>query len=236
MSTLRLACARWQETWDDITIASSSTAARRRVACGCHTGTRALSGVTRHRPKRTRFLFLAKPTHRRVARALLTAVTPTTRSRFRSLPGCNCRTKRSRPDCRLTSTSEFAQPNVMLVTRNDREQLATFGFDDLDFVQRSPDKGLITKQARAVSLAKLALRDDDTVWDIGAGAGSVGLEAARLVPHGHVWAIEKNADDAAASNALRATNYTLVDGRTRSRPMAGPECRIHRWFRQQAMR
>jgi precorrin-6Y C5,15-methyltransferase (decarboxylating) len=42
-----------------------------------------------------------------------------------------------------------------------------------------------------LSLAKLRLKPDAIVWDIGAGSGSVGLECARLAPHGHVWAIEK---------------------------------------------
>ncbi len=93
-----------------------------------------------------------------------------------------------------------------------------FGFDDLDYVQRTPEKGLITKlEARALSLAKLGLRADSLVWDIGAGSGSVGLEASRLARLGHVWAIEKNAADAANAreNArrLRATNYSLFEGK-----------------------
>ena len=85
-------------------------------------------------------------------------------------------------------------------------------------LQRLPEKGLITKQeARVLSLAKLHLAADSVVWDIGAGSGAVGLEAAALVPLGHVWAIEKNAGDAsnARANAVRfqASNYTLVEGR-----------------------
>ena len=93
-----------------------------------------------------------------------------------------------------------------------------FGWEDADFIQRSPEKGLITKlEARAVSLAKLRLAPDAIVWDIGAGAGSVGLEAARLANRGHVWAIEKNEADAANARAnaerFRTHNYTLVHGK-----------------------
>ncbi len=112
----------------------------------------------------------------------------------------------------------FDDPNVVLIERDAADTRAVFGFDDLDYVQRSPEKGLITKlEARAVSLAKLALRADSVVWDIGAGSGSVGLEACRIARHGHVWAIEKNDADAANAreNARRfgASNYTLVQAR-----------------------
>jgi precorrin-6B C5,15-methyltransferase / cobalt-precorrin-6B C5,C15-methyltransferase len=113
----------------------------------------------------------------------------------------------------------FPDPNIVVLERSTPpDTRATFGFEDTDFVQRAPEKGLITKQeARALSLAKLGLRPDSRVWDIGAGSGSVGLEAARLARNGHVWAIEKNPGDAANAreNALRlrASNYTLLEGK-----------------------
>lgn len=113
----------------------------------------------------------------------------------------------------------FADPNVVVLRRrraSGRERL--FGLPDESFRQRAPDKGLITKrEVRAVSLARLGLHPGSIVWDIGAGSGAVGLEAARLCPHGHVYAIEKNEADfvIAASNraGLRLTNYSLVHGR-----------------------
>lgn len=114
---------------------------------------------------------------------------------------------------------EFADPNIVVLERcSPPDTRPRFGFDDADYVQRTPEKGLITKQeARAVSLARLGLRNDSVVWDIGAGSGSVGLEAARLAPRGHVWAIEKNPGDAANAreNArrFRAHNYSLREGK-----------------------
>lgn len=114
---------------------------------------------------------------------------------------------------------EFAEPNVVVIERvQPQPPRAIFGFEDGDYVQRQPEKGLITKlEVRAVSLAKLGLRADSVVWDIGAGSGSVGLEAAHIARHGHVYAIEKNVADAANARAnaqnLRATNYTLAEGK-----------------------
>ena len=54
-------------------------------------------------------------------------------------------------------------------------------------------KKLITKEeVRAVSLAKLRLRHDMTLWDIGAGSGSVSIEADQLLPNGEIYAVERN--------------------------------------------
>ncbi len=102
----------------------------------------------------------------------------------------------------------FAALNVMVLVRQgsgvrgqgsvkDAEKLKTqnsklktlFGLPDSSFAH---SKGLITKEeVRAVTLAKLRLRDDSVVWDIGAGSGSVGIEAARLCKNEKVFAIEK---------------------------------------------
>jgi precorrin-6Y C5,15-methyltransferase (decarboxylating) len=72
----------------------------------------------------------------------------------------------------------------------------TPGLTEDVFDQRKPKLGLITKrEIRVLSLARLALRPDSVVWDIGAGSGSVSVEGARLAPHGRVFAVEKNEDD-----------------------------------------
>jgi precorrin-6Y C5,15-methyltransferase (decarboxylating) len=43
---------------------------------------------------------------------------------------------------------------------------------------------------RLLSLASLQIRPDSVIWDIGAGSGSVAIEAAMLAPRGRVYAIE----------------------------------------------
>lgn len=51
--------------------------------------------------------------------------------------------------------------------------------------------GQITKaEVRAVSLGLLRLHRADRVWDVGAGCGSLAIEAAGLVDRGQVWAVE----------------------------------------------
>jgi len=111
----------------------------------------------------------------------------------------------------------FADPNVLLLWREaSRPPPILFGLEDYEYMQRRPEKGLITKrEVRVLSLARLRLRADSIVWDIGAGSGALGLEAARLCPEGHVYAIEKDAEDARICvqnrRRLGVTNYSLVE-------------------------
>lgn len=114
---------------------------------------------------------------------------------------------------------EFAAPNVVILQALQPPAAPVlFGLADNEFQQRKPEKGLITKrEVRAVSLAMMQLRRDSIVWDIGAGSGSVGLEAARLCGDGHVYAIEKNEGDLenveANRRAMGLSNYTLRHGK-----------------------
>ena len=69
------------------------------------------------------------------------------------------------------------------------------GLPDDAFAQKRPLRGLITKsEVRAVSLYKLGLRRNSIVWDIGAGSGSVALEAAIIASEGTVYAVERDAE------------------------------------------
>ena len=71
----------------------------------------------------------------------------------------------------------------------------SLGLPDDAFEQRHPLRGQITKrEVRAVSLYSLGLRPDSVVWDIGAGTGSISVEAALIAHRGTVYAIEKDDD------------------------------------------
>ncbi len=69
----------------------------------------------------------------------------------------------------------------------------SWGLRDEDFEQRRPLRGQITKrEVRAVSLYCLGLRPDSIVWDIGAGTGSISVEAAVICHEGKVYAVERD--------------------------------------------
>ncbi|WP_066718057.1 bifunctional cobalt-precorrin-7 (C(5))-methyltransferase/cobalt-precorrin-6B (C(15))-methyltransferase [Clostridium sp. Marseille-P299] len=65
----------------------------------------------------------------------------------------------------------------------------SYGMRDEEFIR---DKTPMTKsEVRTISLSKLELRENSVIYDIGAGTGSVSIEAAILSRSGEVYAIEK---------------------------------------------
>ena len=94
------------------------------------------------------------------------------------------------------------------------------GLPDEAFARRIGEDGatvpMTKSEVRAVSISKLRLTEDAVLYDIGAGTGSVAVEAALLCPRGRVYAVERRAEAAAliSENAGRfgAGNLTVVTG------------------------
>ena len=85
---------------------------------------------------------------------------------------------------------------VVLIEENapepEAQNLPLFGIEDGIFLQNLDRPGLMTKrEIRIQLLADLELPANGVIWDVGAGVGSVGLEALRLRPNLRLMAIEK---------------------------------------------
>jgi precorrin-6Y C5,15-methyltransferase (decarboxylating) len=138
------------------------------------------------------------------------------------------------PDERVTQAEladltamEFDPLHVLILVRKpDRPDRAgrgrpgghrLFGNPDDAFAQSLPKRGLITTaEVRAIALAQLDVRPASVVWDIGAGSGSVAIEAAQLAHQGMIYAIEPEPADI----ALIQTNAEAF-GVPNIRPVAG---------------
>ncbi|PZV06714.1 MAG: cobalamin biosynthesis bifunctional protein CbiET [Leptolyngbya sp.] len=98
-----------------------------------------------------------------------------------------------------TAGKTFAALNVVVLERQretglDPANLPLIGLPDRAFATFSDRPGLITKRdVRIQILADLDPRPGQTVWDVGAGTGSVSVEINRLCPTAQVYAIEKTA-------------------------------------------
>ncbi|MFV1965210.1 MAG: precorrin-6y C5,15-methyltransferase (decarboxylating) subunit CbiE [Pirellulaceae bacterium] len=137
------------------------------------------------------------------------------------------------PDERVTqcdlpdvAAHQFSPLNVMILVRKpnvpDRPSTMIgqrlFGNPDEAFLQSKPKRGLLTPaEVRSIALAELDIGPSSIVWDVGAGSGSVAVEAAQIAVNGHVHAIEMDAEDhqLISANAKRfgITNLTAVLGK-----------------------
>jgi precorrin-6Y C5,15-methyltransferase (decarboxylating) len=65
-----------------------------------------------------------------------------------------------------------------------------FGRPEMEF---SHARGMITRaEVRAVGLALLRPGGASVIWDVGAGSGSIGIEALGLAPGAHLYAVERD--------------------------------------------
>ena len=108
----------------------------------------------------------------------------------------------SYPDERITSGTAaeladgraFAPLSVVLVEngRTFARDIVSPGIADDEFIRgKTP---MTKREVRVVALSLLRLKADDVVYDIGAGTGSVSVEAALLARRGRVHAVEENPD------------------------------------------
>ena len=82
------------------------------------------------------------------------------------------------------SEADFAPLSVLLICNPNVKKRTCHGLDDDLFLR---GKVPMTKsEVRSISLSKLRLHKDAVVWDIGAGTGSVSIEAALLARDGSV--------------------------------------------------
>lgn len=148
----------------------------------------------------------------------------------------------SYPDERITCATAieiagqtFDDLNVMLIdfaggagspagasrAASSRWPYASSGIPDELFIRG--DVPMTKQEVRAVALAKLRLTATDTVWDVGAGTGSVSIEAALVARAGSVWAVERNA---AGVRLIRENADAFGGGNVHAVPGVAPEALV----------
>ena len=124
------------------------------------------------------------------------------------------------PDERVTTWSlfeaklrKFSPLNLVVLECLKPPAPISVGMPESVYVHEA---GLITKrEVRVVTLGLLELQPYHTLWDLGAGSGSVSIEAAALLPHGSIWAVEKSplrSEQIAANRAyFGATQVEIIE-------------------------
>ena len=213
VSSMQLAFARVKESWEDAYLANLATQSLDRV-------------VEKVRVASTVGLFTTEECPpEKVAGAL-------TQRKIDYFTAYVCENLGS-PDERVThaelselADQQFSSLNVMILVRKpdvpDRPvEMAgrrLFGNADEAFLQSQPKSGLLTPaEVRCIALANMDLGPTSIAWDVGAGSGSVAIEAAQVAAGGTIYAIEQDEEDhqLIAENADRfgTTNLVAVRGR-----------------------
>ena len=211
VSSMQYACARFKEMWDDATLLSFHGREAAGVAAKVMTHDKVFCFTDRTNSPAM------------VARAMLDACTAigddVLASGYTVWVAENLGGDDERVTCGTLDEiagQSFADLNVMLLKRPVREAVTDIAFglgeDDIHH-----SRGLITKdEVRAASLHQLRLPKRGVLWDIGAGSGSVGLEAARLCPDLQVFAIERNPEELqnirANCRKFAVYNLIVIDG------------------------
>ena len=109
----------------------------------------------------------------------------------------------------------FASLSVLLVEAVPGAIRRTPGLPDKAFLRG--EVPMTKQEIRAAALAKLGVRPEETLWDVGAGTGSVSVELALAAPRGRVYAVECEPDACTLIRKNRekfaAKNLILIEGR-----------------------
>ena len=116
---------------------------------------------------------------------------------------------------RELAAGTYAPLSVLLAEAAPREKRRCPGFPDNAFLRG--DVPMTKQEVRAAALAKLAAEPADTLWDVGAGTGSVSVELALAAPEGQTFAVECKPEACGLIRANRekfsAWNLQLIVGR-----------------------
>ena len=104
--------------------------------------------------------------------------------------------------------------------------MAGLGIEDEAFIR---GKVPMTKQEiRVLTMVKARISPADVVWDVGAGTGSMSVEAALLATQGHVYAVERNAEGVSLigknMEKFGVKNLTVVGGEAPDALKDLPDC------------
>ena len=108
----------------------------------------------------------------------------------------SAREKHTRCSLGEAAAGVFHQPNIIILKRclnREAVKREPFLYPGLPEKMFSHGRGLITKsEVRVVSLAKLRLLPGSILWDLGAGSGSISVEASLYIKRGRIFAVEKH--------------------------------------------
>ncbi|MDR3074552.1 MAG: precorrin-6A reductase [Candidatus Methanoplasma sp.] len=105
--------------------------------------------------------------------------------------------------------TDFGKLCIAMIENPNPDTRNPIGIHDGSFIRG--DAPMTKEEIRSLSVIKLKLGENSVLFDIGAGTGSVAVESALSIPHGKVYAIEKENDaaDLIRQNKMKFGAYNL---------------------------
>lgn len=136
----------------------------------------------------------------------------------------SCFTFEQLEELQTLDRDSFASLNVLILIRQaqtnqiELDTLPIIGLPDSSFLSFRDRPSLITKrEIRLAILGELSLQHNQTVWDIGAGTGSVSIEIARMCSSSQIFAIEKTSMGSTLitknSQRFQVSNINSINGK-----------------------
>lgn len=95
-----------------------------------------------------------------------------------------------RSDVEKAAEGSYPVGSALILTRDKAAVMRKFGIADSEFI-RGEKIPMTKSEVRALVMSRLMLTEDDIVYDVGAGTGSVSVECALGAPYGTVYSFEK---------------------------------------------
>jgi precorrin-6B C5,15-methyltransferase / cobalt-precorrin-6B C5,C15-methyltransferase len=193
LSSMQLAFARIKETWDDACIVSLHGRPLQTLAPALHRREDKIAVFTDARNSPAAIGAFLRETGCAAEYHVIWVC--------ENLGGPDERVSPWTPDELESELETFSPLNIVILLRMNRplpqgvQSLPLLGIPEDALRHRTRRGHLITKrEIRLLSLCYLELRPGEVLWDVGAGSGSVSIEAACLHPAMKIFAIEKDVE------------------------------------------
>lgn len=92
----------------------------------------------------------------------------------------------------ITEGRDIDKLSVAIFLNEDAKDVSLHSLDDTEFIRG--EVPMTKGEVRTISISKLKLSPDSVLYDIGAGTGSISIEASLKITDGEVYAVEKKSD------------------------------------------
>lgn len=92
----------------------------------------------------------------------------------------------------ITEGRDIEKLSVAIFLNEDAKDVSLHSLDDTEFIRG--EVPMTKGEVRTISISKLKLSPDSVLYDIGAGTGSISIEASLKITDGEVYAVEKKSD------------------------------------------